>query len=130
MKKITISVAVLLGSISTNAQTEYIDIRSTKSFGTSSMLVYNDDTSYKDLESLKLGRFNKNYHYVTYNNVNGMSFPVIVLLNDNEGDTRELCTKTSDDSVATCKTVDSFATKYKLEATTKKYEVWISKPNL
>tara|TARA_X000001382_G_C3067882_1_gene146482 strand:- start:179 stop:571 length:393 start_codon:yes stop_codon:yes gene_type:complete len=129
MKKITISVAVLLSSVAAKAQTEYIDVRSNKNFKTSTMLVYNDD-NYKDLEHFKLGRFNNSYHYVNYSNVNGMNFPVIVLLNDNEGNIRELCTKTSVDSFATCKTIDSFATKYKLEATTKNYEVWISKPNL
>ena len=56
MKKITLSVAVLLGSISTKAQTtEYIDISSKKIFGRSEMVVYNDDTNYNDLEYLYLG---------------------------------------------------------------------------
>ena len=130
MKKLTLSVAVLLSSISAKAQAEYIDIGSKKLFGVSQMCIYNDDTEYKDLEYFKLGRFNNNYHYVSYTNSNGMNFPVIVLLNDNKGDTRELCTKTSNDSVATCKTVSSFCEVYKLKATSKKYEVWISKPNI
>lgn len=131
MKKIKISVAaLLLSSGFAKAQTEYIDITSKKMFGVSEMCIYNDETKYNDLQYFKLGRFNNNYHYVSYTNPNGMNFPVIVLLGDNEGDTRELCVKTSDDSLATCKTVDSFCEIYKLKATSKKYEVWISKPNV
>ena len=57
MKKIKISVAVLLCSTAVKAQnfTEYIDISSKKLFGRSEMVVYNDDTNYNDLEYLYLG---------------------------------------------------------------------------
>ena len=49
MKKIKISVAVLLCSTAVKAQNfaEYIDISSKKLFGRSEMVVYNDDTNYE-----------------------------------------------------------------------------------
>ena len=69
MKKLTLSVALLLGSISAKSQAiEYIDVTSKKLFGRSEMTVYNDIVGYNDLEYLYLGRFNSNYHWVSYTN--------------------------------------------------------------
>ena len=50
MKTITLSVALLLGSIAAKAQTEYVDITTKGIFGRSEMVLYNDDTNYNDLE--------------------------------------------------------------------------------
>ena len=52
MKKITLSVAVLLASASAKAQTEYIDLTTKGIFGRSEMVVYNGITNYNDLEYL------------------------------------------------------------------------------
>ena len=124
MKKITLSVAVLLGSIATKAQTEYIDVTTKGIFGRSEMVVYNDDSSYNDLEYLYIGRNNDNYHWVEYTNAG----KIVITMNDNAGDTRELCTKRNNDKT-TCKVVDAFATSYEFNAS-KKFQVWISKPNV
>ena len=122
MKKLTISVAVLLSSVAAKAQTEYVDISKKNIFGRSEMVVYNDDTNYNDLEYLYLGPFNNNWHYVKYTNASN----IVVTMNDNEGDTREICTKQGDEEL-NCKVVDSFATMYKLQATERVFKVWISK---
>ena len=124
MKKITLSVAVLLGSIATKAQTEYIDVTTKGIFGRSEMVVYNDDYSYNDLEYLYIGRNNDNYHWVEYTNAE----KIVITMSDNAGDTRELCTKRNNDKT-TCEVVDAFATSYKFNAS-KKFQVWISKPNV
>ena len=124
MKKITLSVAVLLGSIATKAQTEYIDVTTKGIFGRSEMVVYNDDYGYNDLEYLYIGRNNDNYHWVEYTNAG----KIVVTMSDNSGDTRELCTKRNNDKT-TCEVVDAFATSYTFKAS-KKFQVWISKPNV
>ena len=125
MKKIKISVAVLLCSTAVKAQkfTEYIDISSKKLFGRSEMVVYNDDTNYDDLVYLYLGPFNKNYHWVKYTNAKD----IILTLNDDPGDTREICTQ-QDTFKAHCKVYDSFAQQYKINVTTREFQIWISKP--
>tara|TARA_R100000734_G_C3274589_1_gene69690 strand:+ start:268 stop:645 length:378 start_codon:yes stop_codon:yes gene_type:complete len=123
MKKITLSVAVLLGSLAAKAQTEYIDITSKKPFGRSEMVLYNDDTNYNDLEYFYLGRFTKNYHWVKYTNAN----EIILSLNDDKGDKREICTK-QDTFKVHCEVVDAFAQQYKINVSTRVFQVWISKP--
>lgn len=126
MKKITLSVALLLGGYVTKAQhTEYIDISSKKLFGRSEMVVYNDNTNYEDLEYLYIGRFNSNYHWVKYTGAKN----IIVSLNDDLGDKREICTQQGQDKVE-CKQYDAFATQYRFKAKQKEFQIWISKPNV
>jgi sulfite reductase beta subunit-like hemoprotein len=124
MKKITLSVAVLLGSIAAKSQTEYIDLTTKGIFGRSEMVVYNDDTSYSDLEYLYISRRNSNYHWVEYTNAD----KIVVTMSDNVGDTRELCTKRNNNKTK-CEVVDAFATSYTFKAS-KKFQIWISKPNV
>ena len=123
MKKITLSVAVLLGSLAAKAQTEYIDVTSKKPFGRSEMVVYNDDVNYNDLEYFYLGRFTKKYHWIEYTNAK----KIILSLNDDKGDKREICTK-QNDFKAYCEVVDAFASQYLISVTTEKFQIWISKP--
>ena len=40
---------------------------------------------------------------------------VVIIMNDNENDTRELCYKRQSDEKARCKTVDAFTSIYKLK---------------
>ena len=123
MKKLTLSVAVLLGSLAAKAQTEYIDVTSKKPFGRSEMVVYNDDINYSDLEYFYLGRFTKNYHWVKYTNAK----KIVLSLNDDKGDKREVCTQ-QNDFKAHCEVVDAFASQYLINVTTEKFQIWISKP--
>jgi hypothetical protein len=123
MKKITISVAILLGSVSAKAQTEYIDVTTKTIFGRSEMVLYNNDINYNDLEYFYIGRFNKNYHWVKYTNAKN----IVLSLNDNEGDTREICTQ-QDTFKVHCQVYDSFAQQFKINVSTKVFQVWISKP--
>jgi len=124
VKKITLSVALLLGSIAVKAQTEYVDITTKGIFGRSEMVLYNDDTNYNDLEYFYLGRNTDKYHWVKYTNAN----KVIVTMSDDLGDTRELCTKRNKKELK-CEVVDAFATTYEFKAS-KIFEVWISKLNV
>ena len=125
MKKITLSVAVLLGSMSAKAQTEYIDVTTKSIFGRSEMVLYNNDKNYNDLEYFYIGRFNNNYHWVKYTGAKD----IIVSLNDNEGDTREICTQ-QDSFPVSCKVYSSFAEQFKINVTTNEFQIWISKPNV
>ena len=125
MKKITLSVAILLGSMSAKAQTEYIDVTTKSIFGRSEMVLYNDDKNYDDLEYFYIGRFSNNYHWVKYTGAKD----IIVSLNDNEGDTREICTQ-QDTFKVHCQVYDSFAQQYKINVSTKEFQIWISKPNV
>ena len=131
MKKLTISVALLLGSVATKAQVnEYIDITKKGIFERSEMVCYNDDTGFSDLEYFYIGRFNSNYHWVKYSNIpSSNNWEIIVSFSDDKGDTRELCTKQGDKPTE-CKIVDSFATTYELGAKKQTFQVWISKPNV
>ena len=125
MKKLTISVAVLLGGLAAKAQSvEYIDVTTKGIFGRSEMVVYNDDTNYDDLEYLYIGKYNENYHWVEYTNAH----KIVITMSDSPGDTRELCTKRNN-SKTKCEVVDAFATSYKFRAS-KKFQIWISKPNV
>ena len=126
MKKITLSVALLLCSFATKAQnTEYIDVTTKSIFGRSEMVVYNDDTNYQDLEYLYIGRFNSNYHWVRYIGAKD----IIVTLNDDLGDKRNICTQHGQDK-AECKQYDSFAKQYNFKAKQNEFQIWISKPNV
>ena len=86
-------------------KTEYIELSTKGVFGRSEMVVYNDNVDYDDLEYLYIGPNNDNYHWVKYTGAKD----VIIIMNDNENDTRELCYKHNSDEKATCKTVDAFA---------------------
>ena len=126
MKKITLSVALLLGSYAAKAQIpEVIDVTTKGMFGRSEMVLYCENYNYDDLQYFYLGRFNNNYHYVKYTGAKD----VTVNMSDQPGDTRELCTKQGEDPME-CKIVDSFATTYKLVSTKEIFQVWISKPNV
>lgn len=127
MKKITLSVALLLGSYVTKAQTEYIDVAKIGMLGTSTMSIYNDDKHSDDLQVFKLNLFDKSeiYHWVKYTNL--YNDKVVITMSDDEGDTRELCTK-HDDEELSCKTVSSFATSYELTTDSHVFQVWISRP--
>ena len=105
--------------------TEYIELSTKGVFGRSEMVVYNDNVDYNDLEYLYIGPNNDNYHF-KYTGAKD----VIIIMNDNQNDTRELCYKHKSDEKATCKTVDAFASIYKLRAKENIFEVWISKINI
>ena len=67
MKKITLSVALLLGGYVAKAQIpEVIDVTTKGIFGRSEMVLYCEDYNYEDLQYFYLGKFNNNYHYVKY----------------------------------------------------------------
>lgn len=104
---------------------EYIELYTKNIFGISEMVVYNDDVDYDDLEYLTIGKNNDNYHWVKYTGAKN----VIVIMNDSENDTRELCYKNLSEQNATCEIVDAFASTYKLQAKEEIFEVWISKVN-
>ena len=106
--------------------TEYIELSTKGVFGRSEMVVYNDNVDYDDLEYLYIGPNNDNYHWVKYTGAKD----VIIIMNDNQNDTRELCYKHKSDEKATCKTVDAFASVHKLRAKENIFEVWISKINI
>ena len=106
--------------------TEYIELSTKGVFGRSEMVLYCHDNNYDDLEYLYIGRNNDNYHWVKYTGAKD----IIIIMNDNENDTRELCYKHQSDEKATCKTVDAFASIYKLTAKENIFEVWISKINV
>lgn len=124
MKKITLSVAILLGGVAAKAQTEYVDITTKGIFGRSEMVLYNDNTNYNDLEYFYLGRNTDKYHWVEYTNAKD----IVVTMSDNIGDTRELCTKRNNKELV-CEVVDAYTTVYKFKAS-KIFEIWISKPNV
>jgi hypothetical protein len=105
---------------------EYIEVSTKQPFGTSEMVCYNDNIDYDDLEYLQIGRFNDNYHWVKYTDAKD----VIIIMNDNENDTRELCYKHQSDDKSTCEIVDAFTSTHKLQAKEKIFEVWISKVNV
>ena len=125
MKKITLSVTILLGSITAKAQVynEYIDVASDELKKKSIMCIYNAAPDTIPAQYFRLGWFNSNYHWVRYKGAG----KVIVNMNDTGESYRELCTKQGDNEVK-CDTVDSNYTQYKLFATDSIFQVWISKP--
>lgn len=110
------------------SQTEYIEVSTKGIFGRSEMVVYNDNSNYNDLEYLYIGRNNDNYHWVEYTGVNN----VIVLMNDNEGDIREVCIKHGEkgDKADECEVLDAFGTQYEYKAKERTFQIWISKINV
>ena len=129
MKKITISVALLLGSYVTKAQTEYIDIAKVGMLSTSTMAVYSDDVFDNDLAVHKLNVLDpKNKcHWVKYTNLG--SGKVILTLSDDQGDTRKICIKEDEVQVDSCYYVDSFATEYVFTTDAHTLEIYVCKPN-
>tara|TARA_R100001510_G_scaffold3582_1_gene2857 strand:- start:146 stop:520 length:375 start_codon:yes stop_codon:yes gene_type:complete len=123
MKKITLSVALLLGGVAAKAQTEYIDITTKNLFGRSEMVLYNDIAGYNDLEYFYLGRFNKKRHWVRYTYAD----KVVISFLDKLGDTRELCTQ-EDDKPQKCAVVNTNQTVFTFKPKGKVFEVLITKP--
>ena len=129
MKKITISVALLLGSYVTKAQTEYIDIAKVGMLSTSTMAVYSDDVFDNDLSVHKLNVLDAKdlCHWVKYTNLG--SGKVILTLSDDQGDTRKICIKENGELVKPCYYVDSFATEYEFTTGAHTLEIYVCKPN-
>ncbi len=129
MKKTILSVALLLGSYATKAQTEYIDIAKVGMLGTSTMAVYSDDWE-NDLTLHRLNKLSKrdHYHYVEYTNLGNDK--VVLTLSDDPGDTRNICIKENGELVKPCYDASSYATQYKINAESNLVQVWISKPNV
>jgi len=127
MKKITISVALLLGSYVAKAQTEYIDIAKVGMLGTSTMAVYSDDWE-DDLTLHKLNIFDAKdqCHYVKYTNLG--DWKVVLTLNDDPGDKRRICIK-ENGVLQPCYTVDSFAAEYEFTSDATTFKIYICKPN-
>lgn len=125
MKKITLSVAILLGSMTAKSQAydEYIDVNFQEWTKKSVMAIYNNAPDTLPIEFFSIGMFNSNYHWVRYKWAN----KVIVSMNDSYGSYRELCTKQGEKKTK-CDTVDAYNTKYDLFATDSIFQVWISKP--
>lgn len=126
MKKILLVLTALtFTNLSFSQADEYIEVSTKNIFGKSEMVLYNDNIDFDDLEYLTIGRNNDNYHWVKYTGAKN----VIVIMNDYENDTRELCYKHQSDEKATCEIVDAFASIYNLQAKENIFEVWISKIN-
>ena len=106
--------------------TEYIELSTKGVFGRSEMILYCEDYNYDDLQYFYISKNNDNYHWVKYTGAKD----VIIIMNDDENDTRELCYKHQSDEKATCKTVAAFASIHKLKAKENIFEVWISKINI
>ena len=128
MKKTILSVALLLGSYATKAQTEYIDIAKVSMLGTSTMAVYSDDWK-NDLTLHKLNIFDAKdlYHYVKYTNLG--NWKVVLTLSDDPGDTRNICIKENGELVKPCYDVDSFATSYEFTSDAHEFKIYVSRPN-
>ena len=90
--------------------TEYIDVSTKAVFGRSEMVLYCEDLNFDDLQYFYIGANNDNYHWVKYTGAKN----IIVIMRDNENDTRELCYKNLSEDKATCEIVDAFASTYNL----------------
>ena len=128
MKKITLSVALLLGGYVAKAQSEYIDISKVGMLGTSTMAVYSDDWE-NDLTVHKLNKLSKkdHYHYVEYTNLGNST--VFLTFSDDPGDTRNICIKENGELVKPCYDVDSFATSYEFTSDASEFKIYISRIN-
>ncbi len=128
MQKIIISVALLLGSYVTKAQTEYIDIAKVGLMGTSTMAVYSEDVLNDDLTVHKLNIFDAKdqCHYVKYTNLGNDK--VFLTLSDDPGDTRRICIK-EDGLLQPCYSVDSFATEYVFTSDAHTFKIYVCRPN-
>ena len=118
--------SLILTNLGFAQSNEYIEVSTKNIFGISEMVVYNDDVDYDDLEYLTIGKNNDNYHWVKYTGAKN----VIIIMNDNKNDTRNLCYRHMSEENATCEIVDAFATIYNFQAKEKIFEVWISKVNI
>lgn len=103
MKKLTIAVGLLLGGITANAQTEYVELSSSKLFNKSFVSFYNGDRSLDDLEVVVM-RGNKNVTYVNY--FGETTHKVVIIGSDKEGSKREICVN------GECDEYDTYATQY------------------
>tara|TARA_R100000234_G_scaffold89859_1_gene58103 strand:- start:329 stop:700 length:372 start_codon:yes stop_codon:yes gene_type:complete len=88
MKKLTISVAILLSSVVAKAQTEFVELSSNKLFKRSYAKYYNDSgiPLEEDL-SVSIVKGNLNYHWVKYYNAE----EVQVICADKENAYRKIC---------------------------------------
>ena len=88
MKKITISVAILLGGVVAKAQTEFVELSSNKLFKRSYAKYYNDSSVplEEDL-SVSIVKGNFNYHWVEYYN----AAEVQIICADKENAYRKIC---------------------------------------
>ena len=88
MKKLTISVAILLSGVAAKAQTEFVELSSNKFFKRSYAKYYNDSgvPLSEDLEvSIVKGKLN--YHWVKYTRVK----EVQIICADQENTYRKIC---------------------------------------
>ena len=122
MKKITLSIAVLLGGLTAKAQTEYIDSTTKKPFGRSEMVLYSEGTNYNDLEYLYIGKFSKNWHWVEYTHADD----IVVTMSDDANSYREICIQQGQDSLV-CNVYSSFASVVEFKSKQTKFKIWISK---
>ena len=88
MRKITISVAILLSSVVAKAQTEFVELSSNKLFKRSYAKYYNDSNIplEEDL-SVSIVKGNLNYHWVEYYNAE----EVQIICADKENAYRKIC---------------------------------------
>ena len=88
MKKLTISVAILLSSVVAKAQTEFVELSSNKLFKRSYAKYYNDSgTPLEEDLSVSIVKGNLNYHWVKYYNAE----EVQVICADKENAYRKIC---------------------------------------
>ena len=92
MKKLTISVAILLSSVVAKAQTEFVELSSNKLFKRSYAKYYNDSgiPLEEDL-SVSIVKGNLNYHWVEYYNAE----EVQIICADKENAYRKICVNES-----------------------------------
>ena len=120
MKKITISVAVLLSSVAAKAQTEYIEVSNNKMFKRSFVCYYGDNGKPldEDLEcSTVKGKLN--YHWVKYTNVK----KVQIICADKENTYRKICINSD------CNIYDTNNQVYNFTLTKRKDSIRIYKPH-
>ncbi len=98
MKKITLSVALLLSGYVTKAQTEYIDV-SSNSIGTSKMTIYDESMYYDDFEDYTISHLSNDWHYVTYYGITGL---IELNFDDKEGNYRKVCVHSEIEEFEAC----------------------------
>ena len=98
MKKITLSVALLLGSYVTKAQTEYIYV-SSNDVGTSKMTIYNESMYYDDFEEYTISPLSNKWHYVTHYGITGL---IELNFDDKEGSYRQVCVHSEIEEFEAC----------------------------
>lgn len=87
MKKLILGVSLLLGGMTSQAQTEFIEVSNNKLFNKSFAAYYNDSNSSleDDLEVTELGR-NETVHIVYYTNVS----KVVIIGSDTKNSVRDI----------------------------------------